>query len=105
MRWIKVRGAIVAGLFVAAFLARCSHDETPAPPAAPSGEALAALHRADAADDKTDKVVEKCVTCKLHMIGKSEHTAHYGDYQLNFCSDYCKTVFENDPEKALLSLN
>jgi hypothetical protein len=68
------------------------------------GEALLALEAADAADGATDKLVGKCVTCKLHMDGKTEHSVSVGEYQMNFCTDNCLKSFIKDPVKALLAL-
>ncbi|MGW8179192.1 MAG: hypothetical protein ACWGQW_10600 [bacterium] len=82
-----------------------SEIQSPAKAAEPSPMALAALAEADAADGTTDKVVRKCLACKLAMNGKSEHQTTYGEYTMHFCTELCKMSFEKDPEKALLSLN
>jgi YHS domain-containing protein len=70
----------------------------------PSAGALAALERADSADGNSDKRVTKCVACKLKMDGQAEHSVTFGEYQLYFCTDFCKAAFTKDPEKALASL-
>lgn len=63
-------------------LTACDRQTKPQPeptPAASPGPALqlteelrARLEAADAADGKTDHVVEKCVSCRLQMAGKLE---------------------------------
>jgi hypothetical protein len=62
------------------------------------------LATADAADGKTDKVVEKCIGCSLGMSGDSKFTSTLGDYRLQFCSAGCKKEYDTDPEKALVAL-
>jgi len=111
-----IRMGTAAGLFLfctpaIALTAGCSEEVIPeesslAPPkvAIPSSLALAALEKADAADGTIDKVVSKCVTCKLSMEGKSEYAAAYGEYRLHLCSDHCRKYFEKDQEKPLLNL-
>jgi hypothetical protein len=64
----------------------------------------AALAKADAADGTVDKVISKCVTCRLTMDGKPEHSVAYGEYTVQLCSPECEKTFANDPEKALLAL-
>jgi hypothetical protein len=71
----------------------------------PSAAALAVLDKADAADGNIDKVVEKCVACKLKMKGNPEHTVNFGEYQLHFCTEFCKEAFTRNPEEALASLD
>ena len=111
MKWATVLGT------AAMFLAGCG-DETPAPapatqpaasaPAAaadaPSTAVLAMLVKADAADDKTDKVVAKCAGCKLGMLGKAEFASKVGEYTVHLCSDDCKKGFDADPSKIILAL-
>lgn len=70
----------------------------------PSAESLAMLAKADAADGKVDKVVSKCVTCRLGMEGSPEHSVSYGEYAVHLCSEECKKTFSEDPEKALKAL-
>jgi YHS domain-containing protein len=72
--------------------------------AKPGATVLAALAKADAADGKVDKVISKCLTCKLGMEGRPENAATYGKYTLHFCSTTCKEKFLKDPEKAVLAL-
>ncbi len=79
-------------------------SDTPSTVAAPSPAALDSLEKADAADGSADRVVSKCVTCKLHMEGKAEYSVSYGEYTVHLCSDYCKSSFVKEPEKALLNL-
>jgi len=65
---------------------------------------LAKLAEADEIDGKTDKVVSKCASCALGMDGKSEHALEVSGYTLHFCSEDCKTGFEEDTTKAILAL-
>ena len=67
-------------------------------------ELRAHLAAADAADGKTDHVIEKCVSCKLQMAGKPEFATTVADYQVQLCSAGCKKAFEGDPGKMLLAL-
>jgi hypothetical protein len=84
----------------------------PEPPAANSrppelkltDELRARLAAADAADGKTDNVIEKCVSCKLQMAGKPEFASTVADYRVQLCSAGCKKAFEGDPGKLLLAL-
>ena len=74
------------------------------PPLVVTDAMLAKLAAADAADGHVDKVIEKCVTCKLEMDGKPEYAVTVGDYSVQLCSATCEGVFEKDPAKALLAL-
>lgn len=99
--------ALPAALALA--LVGCETENTndngaPAASAPLSEKAVAALATADAADGKTDKVVEKCLTCQLHMSGSSDHVAKVGGYELHLCSPACKEKAEKEPEKSLLAL-
>ena len=67
-------------------------------------QVMAALKKADLADGKEDKVVEKCSMCALHMYGKPEHSVTVEDTTLHMCAAACKTAFEEEVEKNLLSL-
>jgi len=67
-------------------------------------ELRARLAAADAADGKTDQLIEKCVSCKLQMAGKPEFTSTVADYRVQLCSAGCKRAFEGDPGKLLLAL-
>ena len=85
-----------------------ARPETPTatqpPPFVLTDESRAKLASADAADGKTDHVIEKCVTCRLLMPGNPKYAVTAGDYQVRLCSPECKTAFEKDPGKALLAL-
>jgi len=65
----------------------------------------AKLAAADALDGNVDKVVSKCPNCALSMVGKSEHALLTSGYTLHFCSEDCKTRFEQDTTEAILALN
>ncbi len=65
---------------------------------------LAKLAMVDKFDGKTDKIVSKCASCALGMDGKSEHALGVSGYTLHFCSEYCKTRFEQNTTKAILAL-
>lgn len=71
--------------------------------AAPTPEIVAKLEKADAADGKTDKVVEKCAGCSLGMNGNPAHAVKVGGYTLNFC-DHCADGKAKDPMKVLTAL-
>ena len=64
----------------------------------------AKLAMVDKFDGKTDKIVSKCASCALGMDGKSEHALGVSGYTLHFCSEYCKTRFEQNTTKAILVL-
>lgn len=65
----------------------------------------AKLAAADALDGNVDKVVSKCPSCALSMDGNSEHALQTSGYTLHFCSEGCKTRFDEDATKAILALN
>ena len=65
----------------------------------------AKLAAADALDGNVDKVVSKCPSCALSMDGKSEHALVTSGYTLHFCTEGCKTRFEEDTTEAILALN
>jgi YHS domain-containing protein len=72
--------------------------------APPSAASLAILAKADASDGSVDKVVSRCVTCRLVMEGKPEYSVNYGGYAVHLCSEECKKAFSENPEKALQAL-
>jgi YHS domain-containing protein len=72
--------------------------------ASPGAASLAILAKADASDGSVDKVVSKCVTCRLGMEGKPEYSVNYGGYAVHLCSEECKKTFAENPEKALQAL-
>jgi|WetSurMetagenome_2_1015567.scaffolds.fasta_scaffold13150_3 YHS domain-containing protein len=111
MRNLKIKRIIISlGLLSAFLILGFAGDKTPSAAdksvnaTKPSKAALAALAKADAADGKVDKVVSKCLTCKLGMAGRPENAATYGKYTLYFCSTTCKEQFLKDCEKAVLAL-
>ena len=92
---------------------QCKQDKPqpePTPAASPraelqlTDELRARLADADAADGKTDHVIEKCVSCRLQMAGKPEFSSTVADYRVQLCSAGCKKAFERDPGKLLLAL-
>ena len=64
----------------------------------------AKLVAADAADGKTDKVIEKCAGCGLGMMGSPEHAVTVRGYQMHFCSVGCQQRCEKDPDAMVSSL-
>ena len=110
LQWKGWTVVAAAFLLCAFLLGGCGKTEEPSIPPkstsqSESGAAvLTALARADAADGAVDKVVSKCVTCKLGMEGKPEFAATWGDYTVHLCSAECKETFTKDPEKELLAL-
>jgi hypothetical protein len=95
-------------------LTACDRQPNPQPKPTPAASRPSELHltdelrarlaAADAADGKTDHVIEKCVSCNLQMAGKPEFTATVADYRVQLCSAGCKRAFESDPGKLLLAL-
>lgn len=63
------------------------------------------LAKADAFDGQADKIVSKCPGCALEMDGTSEHALGVSGYTIHFCSEDCKTGFEQDATKAVLAMN
>jgi hypothetical protein len=105
VRELKYGKAIMLlGLLAAGLATGCGAQRAPEAPKKhsladpPSAESLAALAKADAADGKVDKVVSKCITCRLAMEGSPEHSVDYGGYTLHFCSEECKKAFSENPE-------
>ena len=41
------------------------------------------------------------LVCGMDVSQKSKHRVTYKDTKYHFCSDHCKTHFENDPEKYI----
>ena len=79
-------------------------EQTTTAPLVVTDDLRAKLAEADGADGQVDRVISKCVTCKLQMKGKPAHAATAADYTVHLCSAFCKTTFEKDPAKALLAL-
>ena len=99
----------IGALILSIPLSGCKEKPPAAPaqiaaPGTPTPAALAQLDKADQADGKKDKRVEKCVTCQLKMHGKAAHTVNYGDYEVHLCSAACQAAFAKDPAKALGAL-
>lgn len=59
------------------------------------------LAAADAADGTEDHVVSKCYSCQLAMKGKEEIATQVNDYTVHFCSENCRTMFEEDAAKFI----
>ena len=95
-------------------LTACDRQNKPQPEPTPAAspraelqltdELRARLATADAADGKTDHVIEKCVSCKLQMAGKPEFSSTVADYRVQLCSAGCRKAFERDPGKVILAL-
>ena len=68
-------------------------------------DAAAVLAKADLADGTEDKVVSKCARCALGMAGDPQRASTHEGYELHFCSDSCKTGFEEDPDATLSRLD
>ena len=77
---------------------------SPKTPAPPTPEVLARLAQADAADGKTDKLVEKCAGCALNMAGKPDKELAVGDYKMHLCSDRCLEAFRADPNGQIMAM-
>ena len=84
-------------LFVLAACA-CGSDspETEAPEKVDNAAMVAALEKADLADNTQDKIVHRCAGCALMMDGKEAHTIEVEGYALHMCSAQCKASFEKD---------
>lgn len=67
-------------------------------------EAATMLAKADAVDGSEDHVVSKCGGCALGMDGSHDHSLKVGDYEMQFCSEYCKGTFEKDTEASVMGL-
>jgi len=75
----------------------------PAAPAPVTADMVAKLVKADAADGKTDKVVEKCAGCALGMAGNAAKSVKAGEYTLHLC-DHCYETGKADPMKCVAKL-
>ena len=67
-------------------------------------EAATLLASADKVDGTEDKVIHQCAGCALAMAGSSDNALQVGEYEMHFCSTYCKGVFEKDTETAVMAL-
>ena len=56
----------------------------------------ARLAAADALDGAEDKVISNCYSCQLGMKGKGELAAQVNDFAANFCSEGCRTRFQEE---------
>ena len=106
-----LRALVFAGLLLSACgdtaspPAVASTPVAPAAPAAPpTAASLAILAAADAGDGKVDKVIDRCVSCQLHMPGKAEHASTHGEYTVHSCSSSCKQRFDADPAGLLAAI-
>ncbi len=110
-RLIHVGAVLLLSLLLTCLAVGCGTARAPEVPqkqglaAPPSAAALATLAKADASDGNADKVISKCVTCRLGMDGSPEHSVDYGGYAVHLCSEECKKAFSEDPEKALQALS
>ena len=69
-----------------------------------TAELMAKLAKADLLDGTEDKIVTRCATCALKMVGKPEHSMNVMGYTMYFCSDQCAKSFGADTTKALREL-
>ncbi len=103
-RLFSFRYLTVLGI-AAAFVVGCDKKEEQTPTDPGSTEAVVAkLAKADAVDGKTDKVISKCAACALSMDGSAEHALTLHEYKMHFCSAGCKTKFEKEGDKAIMSM-
>lgn len=68
-------------------------------------EAILLLAKADSYDGEEDKVVGKCAGCALAMDGSKDHQLSYGEYKMNFCSQYCADEFGKETAAKIIALN
>lgn len=101
----------IAAIATAVVFAGCRKDESTTASSAASAVAkitddqlLSKLAEADAADGTTDKVVSKCLMCKLGMDGDAAHSVEFMGYTLHFCKDDCLERFKQDSAKAIADL-
>lgn len=108
---MRVEVFVLLSLFFACTAAGCGTAKAPDDPqkqgleVSPGAASLAILAKADASDGNVDKVISKCVTCRLGMDGSPEHSVSYGGYAVHLCSEDCRKAFSADPEKALQALS
>ncbi len=97
----------VAAATTAFMLAACSrntdsaHEPAASPEVVITEELTSRLAAADRHDGTEDHVVEDCITCKLHMKGKTDHTAEIAGYEVHLCSGHCMETFTRNPAEAL----
>lgn len=65
---------------------------------------IAKLAAADETDGTADQVVHKCGGCNLGMDGKTEFAIQVGEYEMHFCSAYCKKGFVEKPAEEIAGL-
>lgn len=69
-----------------------------------NASAIEKLVQADKVDGTEDHIVSNCSGCALAMKGKESYSVHISDYEMHFCSDYCKKSFEKTPDESLEKL-
>ncbi|MCB1049990.1 MAG: hypothetical protein KDC71_05270 [Acidobacteria bacterium] len=69
-----------------------------------SEEMNAKLTLADGVDGQTDHIVSKCTGCALQMAGSDSFKTKVGEYEVHFCSDFCKKAFDRKPDESLKNL-
>ena len=103
-RLFSFRYLAVLGM-AAAFVVGCEKKQEPKQTdPATSAAVVAILAKADAVDGKTDKVISKCAACALGMDGSAEHALTMHEYKMHFCSAGCKTKYEKEGDKAIMSM-
>ena len=64
----------------------------------------ARLAAADALDGAEDKVISNCYSCQLGMKGKGELAAQVNDFAAHFCSEGCRTRFQEDAANMIVKI-
>ena len=62
------------------------------------------LAAADALDGAEDKVISNCYSCQLGMKGKGELAAQVNDFAAHFCSEGCRTRFQEDAANMIVKI-
>ncbi|MFH1748174.1 MAG: hypothetical protein ABIG44_14150 [Planctomycetota bacterium] len=62
------------------------------------------LALADKLDGTEDKIIERCVSCKLLMDGKEEHALEMYGYTFYFCSEKCSQSFAEKSKEVIMAL-
>ena len=64
----------------------------------------ARLAVADVLDGAEDKVISNCYSCQLGMKGKGELAAQVNDFAAHFCSEGCRTRFQEDAANMIVKI-
>jgi hypothetical protein len=111
---------LVSALLVLSLVAACGDSKPEGTPAkepadapapaplvstvTPTAETLAKLAAADMLDGKEDKVITRCASCGLHMLGDPKFTCRIGEYTLQSCTDHCSHAVCDDPNGLFADL-